>query len=76
MPRQADSLARRLISYEQPLNLTLRLFQLEIVSFVSALIYFVYTLMMVFTFWLLTGTIGFYATYYFVRKIYGAVKID
>ena len=32
--------------------------------------------MMVFTFWLLTGTIGFYATYYFIRKIYGAVKID
>ncbi|XP_028406343.1 transmembrane 9 superfamily member 4-like [Dendronephthya gigantea] len=50
--------------------------KLEIVSFVSGLIYFVYTLMMVFTFWLLTGTIGFYATYYFVRKIYGAVKID
>ncbi|CAB3998713.1 transmembrane 9 superfamily member 4-like, partial [Paramuricea clavata] len=50
--------------------------KLEIVSFVSALIYFVYTLTMVFTFWLLTGTIGFYATYYFIRKIYGAVKID
>ncbi|XP_046839485.1 transmembrane 9 superfamily member 4-like [Xenia sp. Carnegie-2017] len=50
--------------------------KLEIASFVSGLIYFVYTLMMVFTFWLLTGTIGFYATYYFIRKIYGAVKID
>ena len=31
---------------------------------------------MVATFWLLTGTIGFYAAYTFIRKIYGAVKID
>jgi hypothetical protein len=31
---------------------------------------------MVITFWLLTGTIGFFAAYGFIRKIYGAVKID
>lgn len=31
---------------------------------------------MVITFWLLTGTIGFIAAYGFIRKIYGAVKID
>ena len=31
---------------------------------------------MVFTFWLLTGTIGFYAAYFFIRKIYAAIKID
>lgn len=31
---------------------------------------------MVMTFWLLTGSIGFFATYSFIRKIYGAVKID
>ena len=31
---------------------------------------------MVATFWLLTSTIGFYAAYTFIRKIYGAVKID
>lgn len=28
------------------------------------------------TFFCLTGTIGFFATYTFIRKIYGAVKID
>lgn len=31
---------------------------------------------MVLSFWLLTGTIGFYAAYMFIRKIYAAVKID
>lgn len=31
---------------------------------------------MVIGFWLLTGTIGFYATYFFIRKIYAAVKQD
>jgi transmembrane 9 superfamily protein 2/4 len=28
------------------------------------------------TFFCLTGTIGFFATYFFIRKIYAAVKID
>lgn len=32
--------------------------------------------LMVLTFWLLAGTIGFFATYAFVIKIYSAVKID
>lgn len=32
--------------------------------------------LMVLTFLLLTGTMGFFAAYSFVRKIYGAVKID
>lgn len=32
--------------------------------------------LMVLTFWLLTGSIGFFAAYSFIRKIYGAVKID
>ncbi|XP_063968455.1 transmembrane 9 superfamily member 4-like [Lytechinus pictus] len=50
--------------------------KLEITQFVPALLYFGYTFMMVLTFWILTGTIGFYAAYYFVSKIYSAVKID
>lgn len=50
--------------------------KLNIVDFVPGLLYFGYTLIMVFSFWLLTGTIGFYATYTFVRHIYAAVKID
>ena len=51
-------------------------FQLEITEFIPTLLYFGYTSLMVFTFWILTGTIGFYAAYFFIRKIYGAIKID
>ena len=50
--------------------------QLEIVSVISTMLYFGYTAVMVFGFWLLTGTIGFYTTYCFICKIYGAVKQD
>ena len=50
--------------------------KLDIDEFVPPLLYFTYTLMMVVTFWLLTGTIGFYAAFFFIRKIYAAVKID
>lgn len=52
------------------------LFQLEIEDFVPGLLYFGYTCIMVLSFWLLTGTVGFYATYIFIRHIYAAVKID
>jgi len=50
--------------------------KLEIDEFVPTLLYFSYTIIMVVTFWLLTGMIGFYAAYTFIRKIYAAVKID
>jgi transmembrane 9 superfamily protein 2/4 len=50
--------------------------QLEITEFVSTLLYFGYTFIIVFTFWILTGTIGFFAAYWFIRRIYGAIKID
>lgn len=50
--------------------------KLEITEFIPTLLYFGYTFIMVFTFFLLTGTIGFYAAYFFIRKIYAAVKID
>lgn len=50
--------------------------KLEISEFIPTLLYFGYTLLMVFTFWLLTGTIGFYAAYFFIRKIYGAIKVE
>ena len=50
--------------------------QLDIVEFIPSLLYFGYTALMVLSFWLLTGTIGFYAAYMFIRKIYAAVKID
>ncbi|XP_034942425.1 transmembrane 9 superfamily member 4 [Chelonus insularis] len=50
--------------------------KLEISELVPTLMYFSYTGLMVLTFWLLTGTIGFFAAYAFIRKIYAAVKID
>jgi len=50
--------------------------KLEITEFIPTLLYVGYTTLMVLTFWLLTGTIGFFAAYAFIRKIYGAVKID
>ncbi|KAF0290145.1 Transmembrane 9 superfamily member 4 [Amphibalanus amphitrite] len=50
--------------------------KLEIDEFVPTLLYFGYTAIIVITFWLLTGTIGFWAAYTFIKKIYGAVKID
>ncbi|XP_055337384.1 transmembrane 9 superfamily member 4-like isoform X1 [Paramacrobiotus metropolitanus] len=50
--------------------------KLEISGFIPTLLYFGYTALMVMTVWILTGTIGFYAAYFFIRKIYAAVKID
>ncbi|XP_072936765.1 transmembrane 9 superfamily member 4 [Epargyreus clarus] len=50
--------------------------KLEITEFIPTLLYIGYTGLMVLTFWLLTGTIGFFAAYTFIRKIYAAVKID
>lgn len=50
--------------------------KLEITEFIPTLLYLGYTGIMVLTFWLLTGTIGFFAAYNFIRKIYSAVKID
>uniref|UniRef100_A0A1B0A641 Transmembrane 9 superfamily member n=1 Tax=Glossina pallidipes TaxID=7398 RepID=A0A1B0A641_GLOPL len=50
--------------------------KLEITEFIPTLLYLGYTGLMVLTFWLLTGTIGFFAAYSFIRKIYSAVKID
>jgi len=50
--------------------------KLEITEFIPTLLYFGYTFVIVFTFWILTGTVGFFAAYWFIRRIYGAIKID
>ena len=50
--------------------------KLNITEVIPTLLYSSYTLIMVLTFWLLTGTIGFFAAYAFIIKIYAAVKID
>lgn len=49
---------------------------LRITQFLPTVIYFGYTMIMVMAFWILTGTIGFVATFVFLRYIYSAIKID
>ncbi|KAF7830358.1 transmembrane 9 superfamily member 8 [Senna tora] len=50
--------------------------KLEITKTVSAILYFGYMLIASYAFFVLTGTIGFYACYWFTRLIYSSVKID
>lgn len=49
---------------------------LQIEKFVSGVLYFGYTLIMTIGFFVLTGAIGFYACYFFVRKIYSSIHVD
>lgn len=50
--------------------------KLQIVGAASTILYFGYTLIMVLIFFLFTGTIGFFACFWFVNKIYSVVKVD
>ncbi|KAL9661754.1 hypothetical protein QQ045_026582 [Rhodiola kirilowii] len=50
--------------------------KLEITKLVPAILYFGYMAIGSYAFFVLTGTIGFYASFWFVRKIYSSVKID
>ncbi|CAL8469256.1 g8797 [Coccomyxa elongata] len=50
--------------------------KLDITKLVPMAMYFGYMFIVSYSFFCLTGTIGFYACYIFVRKIYSAVKID
>jgi len=50
--------------------------KLEITKLVSGILYFGYMSIASYGFFVLTGTIGFYACLWFVRKIYSSVKID
>lgn len=50
--------------------------KLTISGTVSTVLYFSYTAIIVFIFFLVTGTIGFASSYWFVRKIYASVKVD
>ena len=49
--------------------------KLDITQTVPMLMYFSYMFMVSYGFFCLTGTIGFYACYFFVRQIYSAVKV-
>lgn len=50
--------------------------KLDISRVVPALLYFGYMFIISYSFFCLTGAIGFYACYHFVRMIYSAIKID
>ena len=45
-------------------------------DFSSAVLYFGWSLVLSFVFFVITGFIGFVSTFLFVRKIYGSIKID
>ena len=49
--------------------------KLEITKFVSTLLYFGYMWILSFSFFVLTGTIGFGACFVFTYHIYGAIKV-
>ncbi|KAJ1674734.1 Transmembrane 9 super member 2 [Spiromyces aspiralis] len=49
---------------------------LHLATFTSAVLYFGWSFVISFLFFILTGTIGFTASYWFVRKIYKSIKID
>jgi len=50
--------------------------KLQIRNVVGGILYFGYTSIMTIVFFVLTGTIGFVACFWFVRKIYSSIKID
>ena len=50
--------------------------KLQFEGLASGIIYFGYTFIMALNIFLFTGTVGFFACYWFIRKIYGAVKVD
>nr|CCA22643.1 endomembrane protein 70like protein putative [Albugo laibachii Nc14] len=50
--------------------------KLNITSFISGLLYFGYMGMISITFFFMTGTIGFFACFWFTRRIYSSIRID
>lgn len=50
--------------------------KLDITKMVSGILYFGYMIIISYSFFVLTGTIGFYACFWFVRTIYASVKFD
>ncbi|KAL8944894.1 MAG: hypothetical protein Q9216_000184 [Gyalolechia sp. 2 TL-2023] len=50
--------------------------KLSFASFTSGVLYLGYSLLLSFLFFILTGTIGFFASWAFVQRIYSSIKID
>lgn len=51
-------------------------FKLHVTGFVSSLFFFCYSFLACAVYGLLTGTVGFLASYAFVRRIYNSIKVD
>ncbi|KAI0150397.1 endomembrane protein 70 [Xylariaceae sp. FL1272] len=52
------------------------MFKLHITGFVSSMLFFAYSFIACCVYGLLTGTVGFLSAYAFIRRLYGAIKID
>lgn len=50
--------------------------RLNITSWASALLFFGYTFILSFLFFVMTGTVGFISCYWFISKIYSVIKSD
>lgn len=50
--------------------------ELEMEGFVSFMLYYGYMSIITITFFLITGTIGYFACFWFNQKIYGSIKVD
>ncbi|CBZ51214.1 hypothetical protein NCLIV_042810 [Neospora caninum Liverpool] len=50
--------------------------RLKLTHATGALIYFGYSFIMAYACFILTGAIGFIASFFFLRKIYGSIKVD
>lgn len=50
--------------------------RMEVDGTINLVLYVGYTLLMTVLFWLMTGTLGFFGCFAFVRKIYSVVKVD
>lgn len=50
--------------------------KLDIIGFTSGLMYFGYMFLASYAFAVGTGTIGFISSFFFVRAIYGSIKVD
>lgn len=50
--------------------------QLSLAGFAGSVVYLGYSALLSFLFFVLTGTIGFFSSWWFTRKIYSSIKID
>jgi len=49
---------------------------MRLTRLVSIILFFGYMLLVSYVFFIITGTVGFMASFWFVRKIYGSIKVD